>query len=175
MCVVFMVCVVPLSRYFFQNGKGSVDSHQGGVFRVNCMDSLDRTNVVQSMLARRMLQKQLLVRPHPLTSPPCPTSPPYAHQASQYTHITPHMHTSHSPPSMPATLTPPSALPHMNWRPLPWLASCTQMNPLSPLSSCTPLSPLSSCTPLPPLTSCTPLPPLTSCTPLPPLTSCTPL
>lgn len=57
------VCVCSVvSRYFFKSGEGSADVYQGGVFRINCMDSLDRTNVVQSMLARRMLQKQLLVR-----------------------------------------------------------------------------------------------------------------
>ncbi|XP_038068344.1 phosphatidylinositol-3-phosphatase SAC1-like [Patiria miniata] len=33
--------------------------HQTGVFRTNCMDCLDRTNVVQSLLARRTLQEQL--------------------------------------------------------------------------------------------------------------------
>ena len=32
---------------------------QKGVFRTNCMDCLDRTNVVQSVLARRILHKQL--------------------------------------------------------------------------------------------------------------------
>ena len=65
--ILYVLCVcacLVVSRYFFKNGKGDVDAHQGGVFRVNCMDSLDRTNVVQSMLARRILQKQLLVRPH---------------------------------------------------------------------------------------------------------------
>lgn len=32
---------------------------QGGVFRTNCIDCLDRTNVVQSMLAKRSLQQTL--------------------------------------------------------------------------------------------------------------------
>jgi len=32
---------------------------QSGVFRTNCMDCLDRTNVVQSMIAKRSLQTQL--------------------------------------------------------------------------------------------------------------------
>ncbi|CAB4036756.1 phosphatidylinositide phosphatase SAC1-B, partial [Paramuricea clavata] len=36
----------------------SVISEQTGVFRTNCMDCLDRTNVVQSMLARESLQQQ---------------------------------------------------------------------------------------------------------------------
>lgn len=35
---------------------GALISQQDGVFRTNCIDCLDRTNVVQSMLARRALQ-----------------------------------------------------------------------------------------------------------------------
>ncbi|TFY55822.1 hypothetical protein EVG20_g9178 [Dentipellis fragilis] len=35
-------------------------SRQKGVFRVNCIDCLDRTNVVQSAFARYVLQRQLL-------------------------------------------------------------------------------------------------------------------
>lgn len=38
---------------------GSVMTSQTGVFRTNCIDCLDRTNVVQSMLARRSLQHML--------------------------------------------------------------------------------------------------------------------
>lgn len=34
-------------------------SQQKGVFRVNCIDCLDRTNVVQSAFARHMLTTQL--------------------------------------------------------------------------------------------------------------------
>jgi hypothetical protein len=45
--------------YYYQNRDGVVESHQSGVFRANCMDCLDRTNVVQSMLARRSLLSQL--------------------------------------------------------------------------------------------------------------------
>jgi hypothetical protein len=33
---------------------------QEGVFRTNCIDNLDRTNVVQSTLAREVLNAQLL-------------------------------------------------------------------------------------------------------------------
>lgn len=36
-----------------------VDATQRGVFRTNCVDNLDRTNVVQSMIARRVLARQL--------------------------------------------------------------------------------------------------------------------
>lgn len=34
-------------------------SQQKGVFRVNCIDCLDRTNVVQSAFAREVLNSQL--------------------------------------------------------------------------------------------------------------------
>lgn len=37
----------------------SIAKRQKSVFRVNCMDNLDRTNVVQSMLAQRILDSQL--------------------------------------------------------------------------------------------------------------------
>ena len=40
---------------------GSVSSLQDGVFRTNCIDCLDRTNVVQSLIARKSLQDQLQV------------------------------------------------------------------------------------------------------------------
>ena len=36
-------------------------SIQNGVFRTNCIDCLDRTNVVQSMLAHRILELQMQV------------------------------------------------------------------------------------------------------------------
>ncbi len=42
---------------------GPVMSLQDGVFRTNCIDCLDRTNVVQSLLARRNLQEQFQVSP----------------------------------------------------------------------------------------------------------------
>ena len=40
-------------------GDEIVDERQVGVFRTNCMDCLDRTNVVQSVLARNVLLRQL--------------------------------------------------------------------------------------------------------------------
>lgn len=40
-------------------GQETVNQHQNGVFRTNCMDCLDRTNVVQSVLARNLLHRQL--------------------------------------------------------------------------------------------------------------------
>ncbi|XP_072948298.1 phosphatidylinositol-3-phosphatase SAC1 [Epargyreus clarus] len=57
--------------YFLSRG-GSVLMRQGGVFRTNCVDCLDRTNVVQSLLARRQLAAVLKLlavinndEPHP--------------------------------------------------------------------------------------------------------------
>ncbi|XP_073962782.1 phosphatidylinositol-3-phosphatase SAC1 [Choristoneura fumiferana] len=44
--------------YFLSRG-GSVLLRQSGVFRTNCVDCLDRTNVVQSLLARRQLAAAL--------------------------------------------------------------------------------------------------------------------
>ncbi|KAL7028764.1 hypothetical protein ACKWTF_005985 [Chironomus riparius] len=43
----------------FHLRSGSLYSAQDGVFRTNCIDCLDRTNVVQSMLAKRSLQQTL--------------------------------------------------------------------------------------------------------------------
>ncbi|KAK2493000.1 hypothetical protein MC885_009363 [Smutsia gigantea] len=45
--------------YFLVDAAGMVVTNQEGVFRSNCMDCLDRTNVIQSLLARRSLQAQL--------------------------------------------------------------------------------------------------------------------
>ncbi|KAH6797033.1 Phosphoinositide phosphatase family protein [Perilla frutescens var. hirtella] len=47
------------SRYLLLNEKGEKVESQGGVVRTNCIDCLDRTNVTQSMLARKMLEFQL--------------------------------------------------------------------------------------------------------------------
>lgn len=44
----------------FHLRSGTLHSAQDGVFRTNCIDCLDRTNVVQSMLAKRSLQKTLV-------------------------------------------------------------------------------------------------------------------
>lgn len=43
----------------FHLRSGTLTSAQDGVFRTNCIDCLDRTNVVQSMLAMRSLQSIL--------------------------------------------------------------------------------------------------------------------
>ncbi|PWZ02824.1 putative SAC1-recessive suppressor of secretory defect [Testicularia cyperi] len=45
--------------YFSLTDGGNVKSRQGSVVRTNCMDCLDRTNVVQGTLARWMLNQQL--------------------------------------------------------------------------------------------------------------------
>ncbi|XP_077982127.1 phosphatidylinositol-3-phosphatase SAC1-like [Glandiceps talaboti] len=45
--------------FFMMRRDGTVVKTQEGVFRTNCIDCLDRTNVVQSLLARRSLQEQM--------------------------------------------------------------------------------------------------------------------
>ncbi|XP_008296958.1 phosphatidylinositol-3-phosphatase SAC1-B [Stegastes partitus] len=45
--------------YFLVDSEGKVLLNQEGIFRSNCMDCLDRTNVIQNLLARRSLQSQL--------------------------------------------------------------------------------------------------------------------
>ncbi|KAH8019648.1 hypothetical protein HPB51_020459 [Rhipicephalus microplus] len=47
--------------YFMMLYDSSAPRLQTGVFRTNCIDCLDRTNVVQSLLARRSLEQQLLL------------------------------------------------------------------------------------------------------------------
>lgn len=46
-------------KYFSIDNSNTVLETQKGTFRVNCIDNLDRTNVVQSMIARRSLLIQL--------------------------------------------------------------------------------------------------------------------
>lgn len=53
-------CIVCVS-YFLVDSDGKTVTQQEGTFRSNCMDCLDRTNVIQSLLARRSLQAQLQV------------------------------------------------------------------------------------------------------------------
>ena len=45
-------------RYCWLDSHGMVCT-QEGVFRVNCIDCLDRTNVVQTAIARSVLENQL--------------------------------------------------------------------------------------------------------------------
>ncbi|KAL9247594.1 hypothetical protein vseg_021011 [Gypsophila vaccaria] len=47
------------SRYLLLNEKGEKIEEQRGVVRTNCIDCLDRTNVTQSMIGRKMLEFQL--------------------------------------------------------------------------------------------------------------------
>ncbi|KAI6166942.1 SacI homology domain-containing protein [Pisolithus thermaeus] len=47
------------SQGYFWVSDGTLLSEQKGVFRVNCIDCLDRTNVIQSTFARRVLGMQL--------------------------------------------------------------------------------------------------------------------
>lgn len=46
-------------KFFCKLANGTVTSWQRGVIRTNCMDNLDRTNVVQTLFARRSLILQL--------------------------------------------------------------------------------------------------------------------
>lgn len=48
-------------RYFHLSPTGEVRRLQSGVVRTNCMDNLDRTNVVQSDIAKWSLGRQLQV------------------------------------------------------------------------------------------------------------------
>ncbi|OWZ05193.1 Phosphatidylinositide phosphatase SAC1 [Phytophthora megakarya] len=50
-------------RWFECDGEGRLLSRQRGVFRVNCMDNLDRTNVVMSLFARRTVLMSLQLYP----------------------------------------------------------------------------------------------------------------
>ncbi|XP_060553328.1 phosphatidylinositol-3-phosphatase SAC1-A-like isoform X2 [Ruditapes philippinarum] len=45
--------------YFMVSQDGTILKHQDGVFRSNCMDCLDRTNVVQCLFAKVTLEEQL--------------------------------------------------------------------------------------------------------------------
>ena len=47
-----------MMRYCWLDRHGVV-CRQEGVFRVNCIDCLDRTNVVQTAIARHVLERQL--------------------------------------------------------------------------------------------------------------------
>ncbi|XP_022751537.1 phosphoinositide phosphatase SAC6-like [Durio zibethinus] len=47
------------NRYLLLNEKGEKMKEQLGVVRTNCIDCLDRTNVTQSMIGRKMLELQL--------------------------------------------------------------------------------------------------------------------
>ncbi|GMP49290.1 hypothetical protein CsSME_00016322 [Camellia sinensis var. sinensis] len=47
------------NRYLLLNEKSEKVEEQLGVVRTNCIDCLDRTNVTQSMLGRKMLEFQL--------------------------------------------------------------------------------------------------------------------
>eukprot|EP00956_Cyclotella_meneghiniana_P028676 scaffold67500_cov70-Cyclotella_meneghiniana.AAC.7 len=52
-------CAIPTDDTKLNTGQWKIASLQDGVVRTNCMDCLDRTNVVQSMFGRYMLYQQL--------------------------------------------------------------------------------------------------------------------
>jgi len=45
---------------FFYAENGRIQKRQEGIFRTNCIDNLDRTNVVQGLIARESLAEQFL-------------------------------------------------------------------------------------------------------------------
>lgn len=47
--------------YLHVGSDGSEKRRQEGVFRTNCIDCLDRTNVVQGLFAKHVLHEQLVV------------------------------------------------------------------------------------------------------------------
>ena len=67
MHVYFLAMYINVHRYFMTHPSGTVVSIQQGAFRTNCIDCLDRTNVVQSMLAQNSLQDQLQVSKNAIT------------------------------------------------------------------------------------------------------------
>ena len=54
-----IVKMLKMFNYFAMNANGDVISWQTGVVRTNCLDSLDRTNVVQTRIAYELLKYQL--------------------------------------------------------------------------------------------------------------------
>lgn len=56
--------------------NGNISKVQQGVFRTNCVDCLDRTNVVQSVMARAIMHRQLETIIHKTTSDPLAAFPP---------------------------------------------------------------------------------------------------
>jgi len=60
-------------EFFHRLSEGTVVRRQEGVARTNCVDCLDRTNVVQALLARRTLLRQLRAAG---AAPPAPAAVP---------------------------------------------------------------------------------------------------
>ena len=53
------VLSVYLCSYYHEDSQGNQKRNQTSIFRTNCMDCLDRTNVVQSAVAKDILTLQL--------------------------------------------------------------------------------------------------------------------
>ena len=51
---------ISCSMFYWRGPNGVEFVRQPEIFRVNCMDCLDRTNVVQSMIARQVVNTQLM-------------------------------------------------------------------------------------------------------------------
>jgi len=59
------MCMIVYCRFFMVSADGVPSNQQDGVFRTNCMDCLDRTNVVQGLFAKVMLEDQFQVKAAP--------------------------------------------------------------------------------------------------------------
>jgi hypothetical protein len=62
------------SDYLTSSSWTSVNQTQTGIIRVNCMDCLDRTNVVQSAFGQHILEAQLATLNHPVSLAANPTA-----------------------------------------------------------------------------------------------------
>ena len=56
------MCPTPNVYSSVRVDQAGVICKQEGIFRVNCMDCLDRTNVVQAAIARAVMEQQVCVR-----------------------------------------------------------------------------------------------------------------
>lgn len=54
-----MHCKGPFILFSVRVDQAGVICQQDGIFRVNCMDCLDRTNVVQAAVARAVMEQQV--------------------------------------------------------------------------------------------------------------------
>jgi phosphatidylinositol-bisphosphatase len=51
--------VFKIFKYFHEDNKGEILRQQNGIIRTNCLDCLDRTNVIQARIAWRSLERHV--------------------------------------------------------------------------------------------------------------------
>jgi hypothetical protein len=51
--------VFKIFKYYHENNKGEILKKQNGIIRTNCLDCLDRTNVIQARIAWKSLQRHV--------------------------------------------------------------------------------------------------------------------